>query len=201
MVVALGMAGIRDLLSYLRDNPLAGAPAPRKSVDLRHLAVGPSDPDHAAARPQRGRGRQAGLRRCLHPCRGRRQGRLRLPLRHADAAFQHARRPHLSDRFLSVRDRHGARPRHRRRRLRARSPARARRGAEAVLRQQLVGILEPRRFAHRHRPRWRARPAAGARGAHLPHRRRAALHRRVARARASSRTASTRSTITVACAR
>jgi Alpha/beta hydrolase domain len=32
MVVALGMAGIRDLLSYLRDNPLAGAPAPRKNL-------------------------------------------------------------------------------------------------------------------------------------------------------------------------
>jgi hypothetical protein len=32
IVIALGMAGIRDLLSYLRDNPLAGAPAPRKSV-------------------------------------------------------------------------------------------------------------------------------------------------------------------------
>ena len=32
MVAALGMAGIRDLLSYLRDNPLAGAPAPRKNL-------------------------------------------------------------------------------------------------------------------------------------------------------------------------
>ena len=28
-VVATGMAGIRDLLAYLRDNPLAGAPPPR----------------------------------------------------------------------------------------------------------------------------------------------------------------------------
>ena len=32
IVIALGMAGIRDLLAYLRDNPLAGTPAPRKSV-------------------------------------------------------------------------------------------------------------------------------------------------------------------------
>ena len=32
IVVALGMAGIRDFLSYLRDNPLEGAPAPRKSI-------------------------------------------------------------------------------------------------------------------------------------------------------------------------
>ncbi len=32
IVIALGMAGIRDLLSYLRDNPLAGVPAPRKSI-------------------------------------------------------------------------------------------------------------------------------------------------------------------------
>src|SRR5712691_2980789 len=32
IVVALGMAGIRDLLSYLRDNPLAGAPAPQKNL-------------------------------------------------------------------------------------------------------------------------------------------------------------------------
>jgi Alpha/beta hydrolase domain len=31
-VVGLGMAGIRDLLAYLRDNPLEGAPAPRKSL-------------------------------------------------------------------------------------------------------------------------------------------------------------------------
>ena len=32
MVVALGMAGIRDLLGYLRDHPLAGSPAPRKTA-------------------------------------------------------------------------------------------------------------------------------------------------------------------------
>src|SRR5262249_46719282 len=32
MVVAAGMAGIRDLLSYLRNNPLAGAPAPQVSI-------------------------------------------------------------------------------------------------------------------------------------------------------------------------
>jgi hypothetical protein len=32
MVVALGMAGIRDLMSYLRAHPLAGAPAPRRSL-------------------------------------------------------------------------------------------------------------------------------------------------------------------------
>ena len=31
-VVAVGMAGIRDLLSYLRDNPLAGGPAPQRSL-------------------------------------------------------------------------------------------------------------------------------------------------------------------------
>src|SRR5262245_4814137 len=31
-VVALGMAGIRDLLAYLRDNPLEGAPVPRKNL-------------------------------------------------------------------------------------------------------------------------------------------------------------------------
>jgi Alpha/beta hydrolase domain len=32
MVVALGMAGIRDLLAHLRDHPLAGAPVPRKTA-------------------------------------------------------------------------------------------------------------------------------------------------------------------------
>ena len=32
IVVALGMAGIRDLLSYLRDHPLAGQPPPQKRV-------------------------------------------------------------------------------------------------------------------------------------------------------------------------
>ncbi len=32
IVVALGMAGIRDLMSHLRDNPLAGAPLPRKNL-------------------------------------------------------------------------------------------------------------------------------------------------------------------------
>jgi Alpha/beta hydrolase domain len=32
IVVAAGMAGIRDLLAYLRDNPLAGAPAPQKRL-------------------------------------------------------------------------------------------------------------------------------------------------------------------------
>jgi hypothetical protein len=32
VVVALGMAAIRDLMSYLRDNSLEGAPAPRKSL-------------------------------------------------------------------------------------------------------------------------------------------------------------------------
>jgi hypothetical protein len=32
MVVAAGMAGIRDLLSYLRNNPLVGAPAPQASI-------------------------------------------------------------------------------------------------------------------------------------------------------------------------
>jgi hypothetical protein len=32
IVAALGMAGIRDLMSYLRDNPLAGAPASRKNL-------------------------------------------------------------------------------------------------------------------------------------------------------------------------
>lgn len=32
VVVAVGMAGIRDLLAYLRDNPLEGAPPPRKSI-------------------------------------------------------------------------------------------------------------------------------------------------------------------------
>ena len=32
MIVALGMAGIRDLLSYLRANPLAGAPAPQRTL-------------------------------------------------------------------------------------------------------------------------------------------------------------------------
>ena len=32
IVAAAGMAGIRDLLSYLRTNPLAGAPAPRTSL-------------------------------------------------------------------------------------------------------------------------------------------------------------------------
>ncbi len=31
-IVALGMAGIRDLLSYLRANPLAGAPAPQRTL-------------------------------------------------------------------------------------------------------------------------------------------------------------------------
>jgi hypothetical protein len=31
-VVAVGMAGIRDLLAYLRDNPLAGAPAPERRL-------------------------------------------------------------------------------------------------------------------------------------------------------------------------
>ena len=31
-VVAVGMAGIRDLMSYLRNNPLAGAPAPQASI-------------------------------------------------------------------------------------------------------------------------------------------------------------------------
>jgi Alpha/beta hydrolase domain len=31
-VVAVGMAGVRDLMSYLRDNPLAGAPAPQKRL-------------------------------------------------------------------------------------------------------------------------------------------------------------------------
>ena len=31
-VVGLGMAGIRDLLAYLRDNPLEGAPEPRKRL-------------------------------------------------------------------------------------------------------------------------------------------------------------------------
>lgn len=32
IVVSLGMAGIRDLLAYLRDNPLEGAPAPQKTT-------------------------------------------------------------------------------------------------------------------------------------------------------------------------
>jgi hypothetical protein len=32
IVVATGMAGIRDLLAYLRDNPLAGAPPPRNRL-------------------------------------------------------------------------------------------------------------------------------------------------------------------------
>jgi Alpha/beta hydrolase domain len=32
IVVALGMAGIRDLMSYLRNNPLVGAPAPQASI-------------------------------------------------------------------------------------------------------------------------------------------------------------------------
>ena len=32
MVVAVGMAGIRDLMSYLRNNPLVGAPAPQASI-------------------------------------------------------------------------------------------------------------------------------------------------------------------------
>jgi hypothetical protein len=32
MVVAAGMAGIRDLMSYLRNNPLVGAPAPQASI-------------------------------------------------------------------------------------------------------------------------------------------------------------------------
>ena len=32
MIVALGMAGIRDLLSYLRANPFAGAPAPQRTL-------------------------------------------------------------------------------------------------------------------------------------------------------------------------
>ena len=32
MIVALGMAGIRDLLSYLRTHPVAGMPAPRASA-------------------------------------------------------------------------------------------------------------------------------------------------------------------------
>src|SRR5262249_35109678 len=31
-IVATGMAGVRDLLAYLRDNPLAGAPAPEKRL-------------------------------------------------------------------------------------------------------------------------------------------------------------------------
>ena len=32
IVAALGMAGIRDLMAYLRDNPLEGAPVPRKNA-------------------------------------------------------------------------------------------------------------------------------------------------------------------------
>jgi hypothetical protein len=32
MVVAVGMAGIRDLMSYLHNNPLVGAPAPQASI-------------------------------------------------------------------------------------------------------------------------------------------------------------------------
>ena len=31
-IVGLGMAGIRDLLSYLRVNPLAGAPVPERTL-------------------------------------------------------------------------------------------------------------------------------------------------------------------------
>ena len=99
------------------DHPLAGQPPPQKRVIfgisqsgrliqtmlLRGLHV---DEDGSA-----------GVRRRLHPRRRRRQGRLRLSLRHADAAFQRARGPHLSDRLLSVRDRRGARSRDRRRGL------------------------------------------------------------------------------------
>ena len=53
MVVALGMAGIRDLLSYLRTHDLEGAAA-APQPDLRRVAIRPADPDHAAARPARG---------------------------------------------------------------------------------------------------------------------------------------------------
>ena len=34
MVIAAGMAGIRDLMSYLRNNPLVGAPAPQASIGI-----------------------------------------------------------------------------------------------------------------------------------------------------------------------
>ncbi len=165
-----------------------GQPARRRAGaaqehHFRHLAVRPAHSDHAAARPACRRGRQAGIRWRVHPCRRRRQGRLRLSLRHADAAFQRARRPHLSDRLLSVHHRDGARSGDGSGGLGAGPRASARCGAETVLRQQLVGVLESRRFPDRHRSGGQARPAARARGAHLSHRRRAALCRAAARAR------------------
>ena len=178
IVVALGMAGIRDLMSYLRDNPLAGAPTPRKN-----LIFGIS---------QSGRLIQTMLLRGLnadedgkpvfdgafiHVAGGGKGGfdyRFAMPTRHFSMLEDHiyptdffpfatvtARDP-VTGAEGSVLDR----------------AARARRGAEAVLRQQLVGILEPRGIVDRHGSGGRARPAAGARGAHLSHRRRAALRRR-----------------------
>jgi hypothetical protein len=54
MVVAAGMAGIRDLMSYLRNNPLVGAPAPQASIIFGISQSGRLIQNDAAARSARG---------------------------------------------------------------------------------------------------------------------------------------------------
>ena len=183
IVAAAGMAGIRDLLSYLRNNPLAGTPAPQRAsifgisqsgrliqtMLLRGLNV---DED----------GRAVFDGAFIHVAGGGKGGfdyRFAMPTRHFSMLEDHIYPTDFFP-FTTVPTREpvtgaeGARPG---------SCTRARGGAETVLREQLIGILEPRRLAHRDRSRRRTRFAAGAGGAHLYDRRRATLCRRAARAR------------------
>jgi hypothetical protein len=85
-VAGMGMAAVRDFVSYLRHSPSAGA---------RRRAAGPR-PRHGrfadgavlAAVPPRwvqpGRGRPPGVRRAVHPYRGRAHRRVQPPLRAAE---------------------------------------------------------------------------------------------------------------------
>ena len=48
-IVGLGMAGIRDLLSYFEVNPLAGAPVPERTLIFGIFRIRAPHPDNAPA--------------------------------------------------------------------------------------------------------------------------------------------------------
>jgi hypothetical protein len=152
------MAGIRDLMSYLRNNPLVGAPAPQASIIfgisqsgrliqtmlLRGLHV---DED----------GRSIFDGAFIHVAGGGKGGfdyRFAMPTRHFSMLEDHI---YPTDFFpfatTAARDPvTGAEGGH------IGSGSRARGDPQTVLREQLLGILEPRRLADRDRSRRYARP-------------------------------------------
>ena len=113
-VVGLGLAAIRDAISFFRFGRGATASTFRYGGDVRpghrfwHFAIRTGDQPHALAGVSSGRGGTLGVRWRAGACGGRRQGQLQPPFRPDHPPSECARGPAISGGCVSVRD-HGER--------------------------------------------------------------------------------------------